>query len=323
MSILHPAIIEKFKNLEILSINSVGIDKISNKTFENCGNLLEISFNRNRINEILPGVFRNCSKVKKISLNTNFIHTIYADGLLGLTSLEELDLSYSNFSNFSPEFLKHTQSLKILDLSFSRISQFDTTSTFPQSLIKLHLSSLHLTGLPPNVFRNLSNLEVLDFTSNLRLNQSSQFPPGVFEPLKSLKELHLNFTYHRRLNSNSFGRHENLTKLFMVYCLIREIEPDFFDNFPNIELIDMTGDSSCFNGIIYNASSIDFSEDLRLERCFNNWLGIEETTPTWRPPGDDDNGLKNWRFFWIIFGSSLIAMILIFNGKKCKKFIGK
>jgi Leucine-rich repeat (LRR) protein len=317
MPIFHPAIIEKFQNLEVVSMAG-GIEKITSKTFENCGNLIEIDFGHNSIKSIDSGVFINCQNLKILRLNDNFVMTIDIDGFEGLTNLEELYLSYTNLSSFTHEIFKHTQSLKILDLSNTRIWRFDPATTFPQSLVKLHLVNLHVAEITSEIFKNLTNLEVLDFTGNVRLNYSLDLPNKLFEPLKSLKELHLNSTFIRRLNSNYFGRHESLTHLFIVYSSIREIEPNFFDNFPNLEVIDMRGETNCFDGIIDNASSIDFKDEIRFERCFNRWLGIDETTTTWRPP-NNNGGLEWWIYTLIGLGIFLISRIAWYVWGRLKK----
>lgn len=146
----------------------------------------------------------------------------------------------------------------------------------------------------------------MEFVENVEVSRNSNLPPGLFEPLVALKELHLNLTYMRRLNSNTFGYHENLTHLYLPYCTLREIEPNFFDNFPKLEVLDLTGNANCYSGIIFNASSADLN--LLLERCFNNWLGIEPTTTPWTPPSND----KYKRPWWVSWSISMACVLIIF-----------
>lgn len=83
---------EKMKNLKILYLGNLKLNKVPVGIFENLRNLQNISLEGNQLQNIDRSIFKENPKVQNIWLNNNKIRTLNPKTFEGLKNLEYLDL---------------------------------------------------------------------------------------------------------------------------------------------------------------------------------------------------------------------------------------
>jgi Leucine-rich repeat (LRR) protein len=173
--------------------------------------------------------------------------------------------------------------LRDIDLSFNPITQLHP-GAFPDQIVWMTIQHCQITELHPDAFKNLTSLEYLAISGN----QITSLPAGVFSDLPRLWRLMLGPSRIQRLNSNSFGRHEFLNTISIPSSGLDEIQPGFFnsESFPILYNFNALN-NSCVNVSLTQVNSIDFEENLVLNKCFSHWYWPRETTTE---PSVDDSG---------------------------------
>ncbi|CAC5404918.1 unnamed protein product [Mytilus coruscus] len=145
--------------------------------------------------------------------------------------------------------------LKYLDLTKNKISKFNNDEFVPFStvhnIISLNLSgnflSLDADTYYTGVFQNLKYLQYLDVSNNSNANKSYYCPDKVFQELSSLQSLLIDGVQNVTFGKG-FSTLTNLTLLRITGIAVKRIiNREYFDNFPNLEHLDLSATSEWRN----------------------------------------------------------------------------
>lgn len=259
--VFHPEILTRFQNVEYLSLWDVKMRRIALNSFLYCDKLLMIDFTSNYIQEIRAGVFRNCKALIKLILSDNRINRIEPYAFMGLEGLRLLQIWRNQLTTLQSKIFPHPIGEAESRLIFSQnpIRTIEL-GAFPSNTDILDLGDCRITHLHPDVFGNLVNMTWL----TLEGNPLRELPPGLFNNAKLLNWLNLQFTNITRLNSNSFISYSyHLSIIDLSHSGLNEIQPGFFNNFPNL---------FSFGSLGNRCADISFLDLEALQKCFDNWL---------------------------------------------------
>nr|AGJ51085.1 variable lymphocyte receptor C [Petromyzon marinus] len=112
----------------------------------------------------------------------------------------------------------------------------DVPTGIPASTEKLQLDYNQLASIDEKAFRGLSNLTYLSITSNPQLQS---LPVGVFDQLKDLNELHLNYNQLKSLPPAVFDRLTKLKELWLNTNQLQSIPKGAFDKLTKLETLQL------------------------------------------------------------------------------------
>ncbi|XP_061178660.1 toll-like receptor 4 [Saccostrea echinata] len=191
----------------------------------------------------LPSNLINNGTLYSIDLSQNQLQNVSIPEYYSIT-LKHLNLSYNNISELGNQSFKSIPYLETLDLSNNRLS-FDKKS------------------LPRNVFQYLWNLQELNLSHN-NFDTAKNYNAELFRHSPSLKTLAIdgvkegNFSF-KVCKEFEFENPQickggklkkinvSITRLIVSgrenakYCLIEHLTDDFFESFPSLEYIDLSG----------------------------------------------------------------------------------
>lgn len=275
IEVLHPAILEKFPNVQELSLTGCKMKRILENSLGECRILRMLWLMNNLIEEIPAGFFKNCTILTSVLFSSNKISRLEPKSFEGLAPSSSLYLDDNQLTTISSDLFMHVPSMYSLYIGSNPI-QVIQPGSFPTTLTWLSLSNSNITELHPEIFHNLTQLTYL----YLYYNPITKLPPGIFTHLDKLSLLHLEFCNIRRLNSDSFGRLRNLHYLRIQSNGLDEIQPGFLENFPNLYSF-FASNNTCINDTLNDPSSINFNTNPILNQCFANWyVPRESTTPS-------------------------------------------
>ncbi|QCD91082.1 receptor-like protein 53 [Vigna unguiculata] len=179
--------------------------------------LQTLDLSKNHFSAQIPDSFSNLTRLRRLSLSSNSFSGEIPPSLATLPTLEELYLDNNNLIGTIPQgfhnlkrlelqsnklstYLSNFDSftnLKYLDLSDNSIAGV-LPASLPVSLVQISIRNNNLSGvLSSESFRNLTRLQVVDFSSN-RISGSI---PSVFFELPSLQQLTLSFNEFTRVEA--------------------------------------------------------------------------------------------------------------------------
>ena len=120
LSKIPSTIFRKFTNLARLSVKQVGLLKLDNNTFEECGKLKVFDASLNEINEITNNAFDRCNSLTNIDLSDNFLRILRNQVFTG-TELESIILDGNKITAIEPcnNSLGSLPNLKYLSLKWN------------------------------------------------------------------------------------------------------------------------------------------------------------------------------------------------------------
>ncbi|XP_075050920.1 toll-like receptor 8 [Mixophyes fleayi] len=203
-----------------LDLSSNSIFFIAPEEFRSLSDVACVNLSHNYIDQNLNGKeFIHLSKLKYLDLSYNKLDFDSSNAFKELPRLHVLDLSYNSkyfivegvTHNF--QFIDNLPSLKVLNLSWNGISTLTEYEINSSSLEELRFSGNRLDIMWTkwnqhyfNIFKNFSNLKILDISSN----ELETVPEKIFENLPtSLTKLYL--------NNNKFGFWEWKTVKYFQY----------------------------------------------------------------------------------------------------------
>ncbi|CAM9158709.1 unnamed protein product [Ectocarpus sp. 8 AP-2014] len=248
--------------------------------FRDTQNLEELWIHTNNIVELDPEIFSGLTKLSFLHLESNPIKVL-EDGLFsGLSSLETLRLRGLDVSEFPEGTFNGLSALKSLYLY-----QTESEIGLPPALFRnnenLEILWLHKNGcgeVDENLFSGLSKLQFLRLT----FNGLSSLPEDVFTDLGQLQELYLGYNKLTTLPAGIFSNQGQLLYLGLNDNLLETLPDGLFTDLTSIVEIDVTEnpDLLCVPpspaGEILRDSSASQDESCAgTETCSNGLEGID------------------------------------------------
>ena len=176
------------KNLEELILQNNKISYLPDGMFDNLSKLRYLDLDNNNISD-LSEICTNLPQLFHLSLSHNLLTTIsLTDCFAGMINLEELALMNNEISYLPNGMFANLSKLRYLDLDYNIISDPSGLCTDLPQLYRLSLRHNALTIFRlRDCFAEMFSLEVLD----LRDNNMSQLPAGMFDNLLQLRIVHL------------------------------------------------------------------------------------------------------------------------------------
>ncbi|CAI5655928.1 toll-like receptor 8 [Oreochromis aureus] len=184
---------ECFDSGRVLILSSNNLFFISSKLFEGYGNISCLNLSGNGFSQALNGTeFKMLPNLTYLDLSFNKVDLAYNNAFKELKKLQVLDLSYNPhyFKAFGVtlnlNFTQNLPVLRVLNMSHNEISTLTTKEMYSKSLAELIFTHNNLgklwkdrDGSYNKLFTNLSNLTILDISSN----GIAKIPDDVYEYL--------------------------------------------------------------------------------------------------------------------------------------------
>ncbi|XP_067659232.1 toll-like receptor 4 [Haliotis asinina] len=156
-----------------------------------------LNVSNNKMNYIIPRSQFGPNKVKFLDMSHNFF-TRWEGPVLGLNALKYVDLSYNYCDYIGDNFGKNFPSLTVLNISSNFLGY----------------------SLKDNSINNLLTLEHLSMANN----KISHLPPNVFKNMTEMVHLNLSYNLMRKWDAD-VSHMRNLTLLDVSYNLFEEVPP--------------------------------------------------------------------------------------------------
>ncbi|VDI77840.1 toll-like receptor 13 [Mytilus galloprovincialis] len=210
-----------------------------------------LAFNISKNNKSFNNGCSSNRRCKCLDSNEGILADCSALGLTKSPHFQEgvvsVNLSF-NLIIYLPDEGYLPTTLRHLDLTKNKISKFRNHELVPFSnvhnIISLNLSSNFLSldddTYYTGVFQNLKYLQYLDVSNNSNENRSYYCPDKVFQELSSLQNLLIDGVQNVTFGKG-FSTLKNLTMLKITGIAVqRIINKEYFDNFPNLEHLDIS-----------------------------------------------------------------------------------
>ncbi|KAL7051781.1 hypothetical protein ACKWTF_004621 [Chironomus riparius] len=222
-------------NLQRLYLIQSNINVVNPEWFATLNNLFQLTLYGNNITSWPENKFAALRNLQIFVVSKNPIgDNLPADAFVDLPNLETLLMADIGITQINPAWYYPLQKLKTLYIysnSFTSIPEgaFDSL----RNLVGLDIGGNHLTesGIPSNLFRNMSNLMYLYCDNNLiqtinpqwfegltgllsidfSFNQINELQEGIFASFRSIIDIGLWGNNLKTLNRNAFGNIQNLT----------------------------------------------------------------------------------------------------------------
>ncbi|XP_014216225.1 protein toll [Copidosoma floridanum] len=282
---------EKLREIEITGAGLKAIRRDDLAPLVGLKNLLLFS---NEIAEIEPGSFDQLLYLKLIEISKNRLKNLPAGLFRRLMKLERLNLSENEFDDLPSDLLR---------IERSRIK-----------LVRLNHNRGGLQALPAGFFRNLSNLNYVELTSNnfisipadvfygahslhslnISNNSLSYLPPKLFEGTSSLVDLRASENRLVELPDGLFKDCEDLERLYFNDNLLTNLSNGVFTGLSNLKIMQLS-----HNNLVYmelNACALKSVESVDLS---NNQLTLASPTV--------------WPYSFLLGCASIIDLNLSYN----------
>ena len=311
-----------------IDISHNSIYKITSSDFANKYNdVMYLNLSCNEISYIDDGSFANLPQLKLLNLTKNYLTFINVEICFPATQLRELYLAENVFKKMPPfrnlakleildvahnkfeevtlnRFTVKLRNLKIIRLSGNNFSRIEDRAfkNLPRTLTVFKCAQCQISYLSENLFRNFTNLEILDLNFNplsleqfsnliLSFNQSSNLtmlklrgvvnkynlPSHFFDKLASTKLKTLFFSHcssYGLLKNNTFASLFYLEVLDMRRCELAGVEINAFSGLNNLRKLLLT-----YNGLSYTSISLSGLFPANLEILYLTGNGLREIKP--------------------------------------------
>jgi len=201
---------DSLPNVRDITLHNIKLEKIEDRTFDNCKLLVEILLTRNNLNSISENALIENHELQTIKIFKN----------KKLMTLPE-------------ELFINQRKVQLLQLDQNLITDLPKKIFYNlRALEELWLSENNLKVLRAEWFENLESLKILKVFEN----PIEELSVNCFKNLKKLVELHMYKTQLTTLHSSSFGAHPSLkifkvfnSKMFAIdYRVFNNINPDLY-----------------------------------------------------------------------------------------------
>lgn len=247
-----PLNIIRFKNLEVLYLDSNKITTIASDTFLGLPKLKKLSLNNNKISTIESSMFESLAHLEELCLLNNQLTTIGSSVFQGLSRLKVLILAKNEITTIDSDAFKGLLNLNELYLSENRLSTLKN-DTFKRltNLESLWIPENSLTTLDSRLFEGLSNLKQL----YLHKNKLETLEDCTFKDLSSLGTLVLSNNELKTIKKGAFKGLSHLSWLECKYNQLTAIDEDIFEGLSHLKTLDLSNnqlkriDSHSFQGL--------------------------------------------------------------------------
>ncbi|KAK7307502.1 hypothetical protein VNO77_40630 [Canavalia gladiata] len=218
---LIPDSLSKLTRLRRLSLSSNSFSGEIPSSLCSLSNLQELYLDNNNLIGTVPQSFNNLVNLKRLELQSNKLSGHVPD-LVSLRNLYYLDLSHNSFAGALPPSL-------------------------PASLLQISIRNSNLSGaLTSESFKNLMNLQVVDFSNN----QLSGSVPLVLFELPSLQQLTLSFNQFSSIevHSKGTGSQSGLIAVDLSNNKLGGVLPSFMTLMPKLSSLSLENNE--FTGVI-------------------------------------------------------------------------
>ncbi|XP_072270524.1 toll-like receptor 7 [Pyxicephalus adspersus] len=256
---------------------------IEDGSFPSLYNLRSVFLDGNQLSQFPRGLPPH---LHHLSLEANSIFSIYKINLTEILNIGRLYLGqncyYRNPCNVSfsieKDAFKELTRLTLLSLKGNNLTH--VPGSFPVSLRELYIYNNRITAIQRDDFQNLSNLEILDLSSNCPRCYNTPFPcipcpnnapividDNAFDSLLSLHTLRLQSNSLRNIPRRWFQNIHNLQILDLSQnFLAHEIgEAQFLKYVPTLKTLDFS----------FNYAPQQYLSDLQLSKTFSSLKSLE------------------------------------------------
>ncbi|XP_065358739.1 toll-like receptor 3 [Calliphora vicina] len=251
-----------WKHLEVLRVQSCGLNELSWEMFMGLEELQHLSLERNDIAVVPPFALSGATQLKTLSLAHNIIHDLHYRNLAGLFELQVLDLSDNYLTKLTELSFPPLPKLERIDFRHNPIRYiFPATFWVMNQTQEMFFGSaetaLELWGNQP--FKKLNKLTILEI-NNVTIQTLDQ---NIFKDLTSLEKLRLRGQLGR-VEFDAFAGLSQLEELDLSNCHINDISMDAFIGCKNLKIINLST-----NNISYIPPGL-FDDQQSLEEIYLN-----------------------------------------------------
>ncbi len=262
ISLVHPDLLAKFPNLEVIDLgsNSIELNELTNPDrIENCHRITRLYLHLNDFGGISSNTFSDCKKLETLWIETDSLEL--PDGLFknqenlrnllfrvknlklrvssfeGLKSLSELSLISMDLSQMEENFF---QSLNIKRLNYNAVKKrftFPIESLNSQETIEyLTIMDTDLSQLPETfgpTLRSMKQLKRIDISGN------SIGSVEAFVDLTNVEWIELSRNEIEELPANSFKGCPQLSELHLAKNPIKALRGDEFDQLGGLKVLSL------------------------------------------------------------------------------------
>ncbi|KAK9879301.1 hypothetical protein WA026_004154 [Henosepilachna vigintioctopunctata] len=249
--------------VEEIHLDMNNIQKISRGSFNSLINLKILNLSGNSIKEVESESFHGSSSIINLDLSFNELISIPQDLMKPLTQLESLNISNNLITSMNGNLCYNLLELRYLILDNNKIIEFDecieklyinklslsqnllsdlSNVTLPNTLEDLRLDNNNISILSDDIFKNLTNLQVIDLANNSIKNQSMY----VFKNIEQLQILNISYNDIDHFDPEGLSTLKQLKTLNIKGNSISILQKGIFRNISSIETLDLSENNISF-----------------------------------------------------------------------------
>lgn len=238
-----PSIIcSKFKNIQWMYLQSIGIRRIDDYSFIDCTAMRLLDFRFNEISFVHEKAFNRNLNLLYLYFHNNQLTTLPENVFQNLQRLEILWFDYNNIADLPPKIFRPLTSLNSLDFKSNQLRSIrpEWFELLP-SMKYLYMASNFIADIPKNAFVNLKNLDSFSVASN------------------NIKMIH----------ADSFGFLPNLKYINVDNNQVNAVDENLID-YTGVSRVNMLGNFCANKDISDSSISRDYMR-AEMRECFNNY----------------------------------------------------
>lgn len=153
--------------MEVCDITGMGVETMTQATFQTAGHLKKLLMEKNRIRVIPNAVWKWAPNLTDIDLDNNQIVEMQDWALTGLNKLKTLHLANNHIKTLTSNTLAGAPRLETVDLTNNEIETIEDGALALPHLKTLSLDMNHIKSMPVNVLSGAPLLNHLDLADNM------------------------------------------------------------------------------------------------------------------------------------------------------------
>lgn len=199
---IHVNSFDALEALTVLNLSGNQLDQLKHEWFQGLFNLTVLDLSHNKIQALNNVVFWSLHHLVNLRLDYNSISSVGLLSMKGLDSLRYLNVSHNRITTIQTGTLRPAPNLQVLDISYNPMTSLHEPFKHGHNIRKLHATHLYkLSHLSQAVFTDLDSVEEVLMTNCSALETVQS---GALWPLKALRKLDLRFNNFTTLPSGLF-----------------------------------------------------------------------------------------------------------------------